>query len=671
MKNGTKRLFQTSAVLLSLCCGLMSTGCSKSTYTPDLPTENETADIYVEAIDGISDDFIRGVDISTVIAEENSGVTYYDYDGNEADIFQVLADSGVNYIRVRVWNDPYDADGNGYGGGNCDVETAAEIGKRAAKYGMKLCVDFHYSDFWADPSKQMVPKAWEDMTQEEMCDALYTFTKESLNTIIKAGGDVGIVQVGNEINYGMCGVTNWDKKCDLLNAGAKAVREVSDAHKNMDIQVALHFTDISDAEEISTIAQRLVVHEVDYDIFAVSYYTYWHGSFENLENVLNTLVTDYGKKVMVAETSYPYTTEDTDGNGNSVGEADLSEDYQASVQDQATLVRDVCAAVASVGENGLGVFYWEPAWIAVNAYDWSADDASEVLAANKEAWESYGSGWASSYSAAYDPDDAGVYYGGSAWDNQAMFDATGHPLASLNVWKYLKYGATCEETIEFAKNAYIEINAKDELVMPETVYAVYNKRSDSGEVPVTWNADEVAAVDTGVLGDYYVTGTVEGGVEVTCQVHVTNMNYVQNFSFEDTDYSMWNVTESVADSTDYQVKEGDANTGTTAFHFWATSEYDFTIEQTIDGLDDGKYQFSMYAQGGDVGDAAEMYIYVITADGTRYEQTFMVDGWADWQYALIPEIDVTGGSVTVGAYLKSAAGGWGTFDDFYLCKVPE
>ena len=176
-----------------------------------LPTEPEEAAVYVEPIENLPEDFIRGVDISSVLVEENSGVVYYNEAGEEQDIFQTLAENGVNYIRVRVWNDPYDENGNGYGGGNNDTATAAEIGRRAAQYGMKLCVDFHYSDFWADPSKQMCPKAWEDMAIEEKSEALYQYTRESLQEILEAGADVGMVQIGNEINYGMSGETDWTK----------------------------------------------------------------------------------------------------------------------------------------------------------------------------------------------------------------------------------------------------------------------------------------------------------------------------------------------------------------------------------------------------------------------------------------------------------------------------
>ena len=142
-------------VALAIAGGLVLTGCGErnvgtdgSSLTTDQTTDPVTSDtLYVEKVENLPADFILGMDASCVPALEASGVKYYDYDGNEADVFETLAKSGYNYIRVRVWVDPYDKDGNGYGGGNCDINTAVEIGKRATKYGMKLLVDFHYSDF--------------------------------------------------------------------------------------------------------------------------------------------------------------------------------------------------------------------------------------------------------------------------------------------------------------------------------------------------------------------------------------------------------------------------------------------------------------------------------------------------------------------------------------------
>ena len=322
-----------------------------------LPDGPEEAEIYVEPVEGISDDFIRGMDASAVLSVENSGATYYNYDGEEQDVFMTLAQSGVNYIRLRVWNDPYDVDGNGYGGGNNDVPTAITLGKRATQYGMKVCVDFHYSDFWADPKRQHAPKAWEGLSVEEKCTALYNFTKDSLTQMLEAGIDVGMVQVGNEINNGMAGEEDVSAVMNLIRAGSRAVREVAENYQK-DIQVAVHYTNIEDNEEVDTMAANLADAGVDYDLFGLSYYPFWDGTNENMQNVARNIEEKYGKKVYIAETSYCYTSEDGDGFDNSLkGTDDLVDGYAATVQSQATMIRDICAAANEA--DVLGVFYWK------------------------------------------------------------------------------------------------------------------------------------------------------------------------------------------------------------------------------------------------------------------------------------------------------------------------
>ena len=495
--------------------------------TFDMPTGPEESDIYVEPVDGISDDFIRGMDASAVLSVENSGARYYNFDGEEQDVFETLAQAGVNYIRLRVWNDPYDEDGNGYGGGDNDLATAIELGKRATQYGMKISIDFHYSDFWADPKKQFAPKAWEDMTVDEKSDALYDYTKESLKELLDAGVNVTMVQVGNEINNGMSGETEVPNVMQLLSSGSKAVREIAKEY-DRDIQIVLHYTNIENNDEIDTAASNLEEYGVDYDIFGLSYYPFWDGDNENMQTVAKNLMDNYGKKVIIAETSYLYTTEDGDGFGNSFdgSKDDLVEGYGATVQSQATMIRDICAAANEVGVAGM--FYWEGTWIPVG----SADQDNSAL------WEKYGSGWASSYSIKYDPDDAGKYYGGCSWDNQAMFDFTGHPLASLNVFKYLKYGSTAPLAIDYIPDVNVSINVDDEVSLPEKVDVVYNDRSKNTQEAVTWDEAQLAKIDTSKEGSYTVEGKMDDGSTVTANVQVEMANYVVNPSFEDTDTSM-------------------------------------------------------------------------------------------------------------------------------------
>lgn len=635
-----------------------SAGVTNITTFP-LPEVPEESTIFVEPVDGISDDFYRGMDASAVLALENSGVKYYNFDGEKQDVFMTLAQAGVNYIRLRVWNDPYDENGNGYGGGNNDVATAIALGQRATKYGMKVCIDFHYSDFWADPKKQFVPKAWEGMDIEEKSDALYNFTLESLTQLLDAGVDVGMVQIGNEINNGMSGETDVANIRKLLTAGSKAVREAA-ANSGKEILVAIHYTNIDDMKKLDTLLTGLQVKEIDYDIVGLSFYPYWHGTMDDLKNAITHIRNTYGKKVYVAENAYCYTAEDGDGSANSVeGTDDLAEGYSASVQGQANEVRDVCAAASEAGAEG--VFYWEGTWIPVGSAD----------ADNSDLWEKYGSGWASSYASGYDPKDAGQYYGGCSWDNQAMFDFTGHPLASLNVFKYLKYGATAPLAVDSIPEVTVACNIGTDPELPDTVSVIYNDRSEA-QVPVIWNTDDVAAIDTKNGGNFTVSGTLDDGTEVTAAVTVDRINYVQNPSFEDSDTSMWTINYSgETDPTDYQVKAADAHSGEVAFHFWSGSaDMDFSIEQSFTDLEPGTYELSAFSQGGDLSDDASMELYAMV-DGKELTAPFMLTTYADWQNPVIPEIEVTDGSLTIGVRYKCNVNSWGTLDDVTLYKIAE
>ena len=393
-----------------------------------LPVKNVFADddFYVEKVENLPSDFIKGADISTLIAQEESGVRYYDENGNEKDLITILAENGVNYVRVRIWNNPYDDKGHGYGAGNSDLSKAIAIGKRATAAGMRVLVDFHYSDFWADPGRQVSPKAWANMTIDEKSKALYQFTKESLNTLRASGVDVGMVQVGNETtSSGMVGEAG-DERYQLFKAGTQAVRDVDKS-----ILITLHFTNPEKKSTILYYAEKLKENQIDYDVFATSYYSFWHGSLENLSSVLTEIREKYGKQTLIAETSYAYTLEDGDGQKNVIKSEQQTKNggYPPTVQGQANNLRDVIATSQSAG--ALGVFYWEPAWIPVDKADRNS---------NLPIWEQYGSGWASSYAISYDPNVDESNYGGSEWDNQALFDFNGKALQSLKVFKFVNTG---------------------------------------------------------------------------------------------------------------------------------------------------------------------------------------------------------------------------------------
>ena len=646
-----------SSVLLILACLLL---------LPQSAGMEGTDMLYVKKVENLPEDFIFGMDVSSVLAEEASGVKYYDFDGNETDLFRLLADNGINYIRVRIWNDPYDADGNGFGGGNCDIRTAVEIGKRAAACGMKLLADFHYSDFWADPGKQMVPRAWAGMDIDAKKQAAYEYTLDCLQQLRAAGVEVGMVQLGNETNGALCGEKTWMNIAYIMDAGARAVREVYP-----EALVALHFANPENADSYRTYAKKMDYYEknglIHYDVFATSYYPYWHGTLDNLAGILTEIAETYGKKVMVMETSYAFTGEDTDFSGNTIGDGgNVVKDYPFTPQGQANCIRNITDTVVNRTPAGIGVCYWEGAWITVGR------NSREE---NQEKWETFGSGWASSYASVYDPDDAGKYYGGSAVDNQAFFDAEGKPLESLKVFRLMQTGNETDPVPDAMEDAAVTCDLNMPLELPETVNAVMTDDSRQ-EVPVVWNLTEEQdrQMHEGGPARYTITGEA-GGREAKCFVSMIEYNYMTDYSFEE-DSPAWVITDmKKADELYVEDKKTDSLTGSKHLHFWSAAQdsVEFTAEQTIPDLPEGKFRFSLSVMGGDCGET-DIYVYVKTnGQETARSEQIPITGYNDWHTGVIPEFEHPAGStITVGIYVKcqgTGNGAWGKIDDVLLNSV--
>jgi arabinogalactan endo-1,4-beta-galactosidase len=608
------------------------------------------AGIVVEKVDGLPEDFINGVDVSSVLSLEESGVVFRDATGQPADLFDVLADAGITDVRVRVWNDPFDAEGHGYGGGNTDVARAVEIGQRATAAGLEVLVDFHYSDFWADPGKQQAPKAWANFSVAEKAVAVEAFTTGALQQFADAGVDVRMVQVGNETNNAIAGVSGWDGMSQIFSAGSRAVRAVLP-----DALVAVHFTNPETTGRYATYGAELSNRGVDYDVFASSYYPFWHGSLENLTSVLSHVASTYGKKVVVAETSWARTLEDGDGHGNVIDLASEATGYPVSEQGQATAVRDVMEAVVNVGAAGIGVFYWEPAWLPVGPPD--------QLEANKVLWESYGSGWATSYAGEYDPEDAGVWYGGSAWDNQSLFASDGTPLESLNVFAYARTGAVAPREVVSVEHVSLAVTEGEPIALPTTVEVAYNDGSVEPQ-PVTWST---AVEWISGPGSYTVSGVTSTGLETSASVEISALNHLRNPGFEDVDTSMWTTTGPgvTVRATD------DPHSGTRSAHFYSASAYSFTVSQHVTGLPAGAYIASAFLQGD--GETVDSVVQLaLSSEGASTSAPFAMNGWRNWSNPVTGAVTVAeGGSATVAFSASLPAGAWGTIDDFELVRAPE
>lgn len=362
---------------------------------------------------------IFGMDFTSLAETERLGGTFC-ADGKEVDLVTHLADCGVTSARLRLWLNPYDENGAPYMGGTCDLATVEQLAKRAKAAGMDFLLDLHYSDFWCDPARQMIPKAWQGQDPDTMCQSLYNYTAEVLEHFKKAGVEPAAVQVGNEITNGMLWPIarlsdeyprqGYDALAKFLKAGCKAVREHSSA------RIVLHLENSGDKVKWQDWLDAMVARDVPFDVIGASYYPYWHGTMEELKDNLENCISRYGKDIWIVETAYPFTTEHFDPNSNtaSLCIADGAKRFDGSpvthpltIEGQKTFLRDLLTLVRDLSEGrGKAVYWWEPGWLGVK-----------------------GSSWASPASLRYCGEEGKTC--GNEWANQCLFDYRGEALPAL------------------------------------------------------------------------------------------------------------------------------------------------------------------------------------------------------------------------------------------------
>jgi arabinogalactan endo-1,4-beta-galactosidase len=332
-----------------------------------------------------------GADVSSLQQALDLGAEYYDVDGTRGDPLQILQTHGVNYIRLRVWVNP----ANGYN----NKTRVVKFAQRIKAIGLKLLIDLHYSDTWADPLHQAKPVAWAGHNFSQLQADVYDHTYDVCASLKSAGAMPDMLQVGNEINPGMLlpdGSTNdWNALSALLKQGYNAVKACSAS-----IQVMLHIANAGDKAGACEWFDQAASHGVLWDVTGLSYYSYWHGTLQEMTNTVREMQSRYGKPVVIAETAYPFTLVENDDEKNSIHSmSQLSPDYPATPAGQAGNLRAVMNAARLCG--AVGVFYWEPTWTAVK-----------------------GNGW--------DPTNPNS---GSQWENQALFDYENKALPAIHEFK--------------------------------------------------------------------------------------------------------------------------------------------------------------------------------------------------------------------------------------------
>jgi arabinogalactan endo-1,4-beta-galactosidase len=343
--------------------------------------------------------FVKGADISHLLQIEDYGGRFY-HGGVQKDLLRILKDHGVNAIRIKVWNDPgnpccYPANQSDPAGYN-DPTHVTQLAVRAKNLGFRIMIDFHYSDWWADPSKQYTPHEWEGQDINQLRRSLYSFTHHVLSTLATNNVLPEWVQIGNEISNGMLWPTgstdNWDNLAALITEGYRATKEIDPLTK-----VVLHYDNGGNHPGTVCWFDNARARGVQWDAIGLSYYPLWHGSLSDLDDNIDDISARYGREVMIVETAYPWTKQNGDAQPN-VWTNTGPVSYPMSPAGQEQFLRDLVGRIKAVPDGrGKGLFYWEPEWIPVE-----------------------GAGW--------------KYGEGNEWDNATLFGFDGHALASLDAF---------------------------------------------------------------------------------------------------------------------------------------------------------------------------------------------------------------------------------------------
>ena len=367
---------------------------------------------------------ILGIDASSYLDVLDHGKKFYE-EGREADPLEALRANGVDYFRIRVWNDPKSPAGEPYLAGNCDIAHYIRLGKLAKSKGYRLLLDFHYSDFWADPNKQMTPKAWTHMDAAGLAEAVYGYTRSCLEQAVAEGVAPELIQVGNEITNGMLWPVgrltetggergNYETFCRLLKAGTRACREICP-----DAKIILHLERSFDSAVYREFFRKMEQYAVPYDIIGASYYPYWHGTPEALFANLDACKV-FGKERMIMELAYGFTTETYLQGGEPqrlVIDAKMAdvpgviEHYPLTPQGQASFIGDFLRAAEKQGIDG--VFYWEPLWLPGEGVCWASEAGQEYIGEQGKSTS-------------------------NEWANQCLYDYLGNQLPAFNQFKAQK-----------------------------------------------------------------------------------------------------------------------------------------------------------------------------------------------------------------------------------------
>ncbi|GAA3818728.1 hypothetical protein GCM10022226_44050 [Sphaerisporangium flaviroseum] len=327
---------------------------------------------------------IRGADLSFTLQEYAAGARYRDRAHTRVrPVEEILAGHGANHCRLRLWVDPP--------AGWSDLPSAIEMARRARRAGLKVLLDLHYSDFWADPAHQTTPKAWQGQDLATLAATVHDYTRTTLQRFARAGAPVDMVQIGNEVTAGMLwpvgqlytsdGLQHWDEFTTLLKAGIQGARDASTDHRP--VKVMVHIDRGGDLGGSRWFFDHILDAGVEFDVIGESYYPFWHGSLADLRATLDDHAVRYGKDIVVVETAYPWILGNGDDLENLFVDAATLPDgdrFPPTPAGQAAYFEALRQVLLRVPDRrGAGFICWSPEWIPGVGWEPGAGNPNDNL----------------------------------------------------------------------------------------------------------------------------------------------------------------------------------------------------------------------------------------------------------------------------------------------------
>jgi arabinogalactan endo-1,4-beta-galactosidase len=515
--------------------------------------------------------FIKGMDISFLTELLERGACFHDKEGNRREIFELLKENGVNSIRLRIWNEPENVpESKGY----CSLKHTIAMAKKIKENDMSFFLDFHYSDFWADPGKQEKPKAFKELDKEELIQAVYEYTKQVLNTLKEEGVLPDLVQIGNEIRSGMLfpdgEVPDYYGLVQLVNAGIRAVREFAG------VQVVIHLDQGGRYHYLRDWFDAAISQGLDeFDIMGLSYYPFWHGTFAELKESMVQLVKRYQKPIIIAETAHAW-RKTKDG---FIGEQqEKIAGFPATPEGQRKVLELVMSITASLEEDmGLGIYYWEPVVIPEEGIP----------------------GWSS---------------------NMGIFDEEAKALPALECFRFTKSKEEIINPVKIYKPEPIVVKLGDVTQLPKLIQVLYSDGSVT-KLPVWWEE-----YNTEKAGEILVRGWVNElseKVSITLSVMenlIKDYNFIPNGSFEN-GLTGWQIQKSDARVlAELRPDFIDPFPAPPEHYFYIESpmNFEFCMHKTIEGIKNGEYVLKVEYMGSNTT-GVDVKIYAKTDENSAKE----------------------------------------------------